>query len=146
MDKKYICYCGGYCENCAVMAKVSPASKVLYEEMRKARFEDFIHSIPGGDGFWSFLKSMAEDGVCVSCKAGSGNPDCAVRHCAKERGVWVCTECGDYPCERFNPFFAVCPVLQSDNALLQGKDMDAWAKLQDERRAEGFTYQDGLSS
>ncbi len=143
MNAKYICYCGDYCENCAVMAKVTPASKTLYEEMRKAGFEEIIHMIPGGDAFWPFLKSMAEDGVCVSCKDGSGNPGCAVRICAKEKGVEACAFCDAYPCEKFNAFFENYPVLKSDNALLREKGMDAWAKLQDERRARGFTYQDG---
>lgn len=29
MDRKYSCYCGLYCENCAVKVKVEPAAKVL---------------------------------------------------------------------------------------------------------------------
>ena len=36
MNKKYICYYGLYC---AVKAKVEPAAKVLYKEMKKAGFE-----------------------------------------------------------------------------------------------------------
>ena len=51
MDKKYACYCGLYCENCAVKVKVEPAAKVLYEEMRAAGFEEIISYIPGGEGF-----------------------------------------------------------------------------------------------
>jgi hypothetical protein len=142
MDKKYICYCGLYCENCAVMAKVTPASKVLYEEMKKAGFEEFIQYVPDGDAFWRFLKSTAENGTCVSCKDGSGNPGCAVRICAKEKGVEMCAMCGSYPCDKFSAFFEGYPVLKSDNALLRDKGIDEWAKLQDERRARRFTYQD----
>ena len=89
MDRKYICYCGLYCEHCSVKAKIGPAAKLLHEEMKKAGFEEVIHFIPGGDGFWPFLEGMA------------------VR-----------------------------------NALLREKGMDAWAKLQDERREKGFTYAD----
>jgi len=33
MDRKYACYCGLYCENCAVKAKVEPAARVLFDEM-----------------------------------------------------------------------------------------------------------------
>jgi len=142
MDKKYACYCGLYCENCAVKAKIEPASKILYEEMKKAGFEEIIHMITGGDGFWQFLKSMADDGVCVSCGEGSGNPRCAVRICAKEKGIEMCALCDSYPCEKFNSFFEGYPVLKQDNALLREKGIDAWSKLQDERRAVGFTYSD----
>ena len=142
MNDRYICYCGLYCENCAVMAKVAPASQALYEEMKKAGFEDIIHYIPGGGGFWSFLKGMAEKGICISCKEGSGNPGCAVRVCAKDKDVEICALCGDYPCDKFDAFFAGYPVLQQDNALLREKGLDAWGKLQDERRANVFTYSD----
>ena len=42
MDKKYACYCGLYCENCAVKVKVEPAAKVLYEEMNALGFGEII--------------------------------------------------------------------------------------------------------
>ena len=142
MDKKYACYCGLYCENCAVMAKVEPAAKALYTELKNAGFEEIIHYIPGGDGFWPFLKGMAEDGVCVSCKDGSGNPGCVVRVCAREKGVEMCAMCECYPCETFSAFFTGYPALEQDNALLRDKGWDAWAAHQDERRQKGYTYSD----
>ena len=142
MNKKYICYCGLYCENCAVKVKVEPASGVLYEEMKKAGFEEIIHFIPDGDKFWSFLKSMAVQGVCISCKEGSGNPGCAVRICAKEKTVETCALCEYYPCGLFTRFFEGYPILQRDNSVLREKGMDAWSNLQDERKARGFTYAD----
>ena len=139
MDRKYICYCGLYCENCAVMAKIAPAAKVLYEEMRDAGFEDVIGYIPGSDGFWPFLKGMAEDGICVSCKDGGGDPSCAIRICAKEKAVEICAFCEEYPCEKINAFQGY-PVMKQDNELLRAQGMDAWSALQDERRKSGFTY------
>lgn len=142
MDKKYMCYCGLYCENCATKAKVEPAARVLHSEMKKAGFEDIIHFIPDGAAFWSFLKSVAEDGACISCKDGSSNPGCAVRICAKEKGVEMCALCDSYPCDKFAEFFAGYPMLKEDNALFRGSGIDAWAQLQDDRRANGYTYSD----
>jgi hypothetical protein len=125
------------------MAKVAPASKVLYEEMLKAGFEEVIRFIPGGEGFWSFLKSMAEDGICTSCKGERcGNPGCTVRICAQEKGVEMCALCDEYPCVKFDDLTVLSPIMRQDNALLRDHGMDAWAKLQDERRENGFTYQD----
>jgi len=141
MKRDYCCYCGLYCGNCAVKVKVEPAAKVLYDEMKKAGFEEIIHFIPGSDGFWSFLKSMAEQGVCVSCKAGSGNPGCQVRMCAKEKNVELCALCDSYPCALFDDFFEGYPVLKHDNAVLREQGWDEWIKLQNERQASGFTYQ-----
>ena len=140
MNSEYACYCGLYCGNCTVKMKVEPASKVLYEEMKKAGFEEIIHMIPDGDRFWSFLKGMVFDGVCVSCKAGSGNPGCKVRICAKEKGVEMCALCESYPCELFTRYFEGYPILKHDNSVLREKGMDAWSKLQNERQSRGFTY------
>jgi hypothetical protein len=135
----YIGYCGIYCENCAVKARVAPAAKVLFEEMRRAGFEEFIAFMPDGDTFWAFLKGMAEDGTCTSCKDGSGNPGCAVRICARGKGVEICALCEEYPCKEFDAFFEGYPVLRDDNALLREQGIGAWAKLQDERRTKGDT-------
>ena len=143
MNKKYSSYCGLYCENCAVKVKIEPAAKVLYEEMKKADFDDVVGFIPGGGGFWSFLKGMAEDGVCISCRDGSGNPGCAVRVCAKEKGVEMCAFCDAYPCDKFAAFFKGYPMLISDNDLLRDKGWGAWAELQDERQSQGYTYSKG---
>ena len=142
MNKKFICYCGLYCENCAVKVKVEPASKILYEEMKKAGFEEIIHFIPDGEKFWSFLKSMAEQGVCISCQEGSGNPGCAVRKCAKEKNIAMCALCDCYPCALFDSYFEGYPILRHDNSTLREKGMEVWAKLQDERQTKGFTYAD----
>ena len=145
MKEEYICYCGLYCENCAVKAKIEPAAQVLHNEMKNAGFEEIIHLIPGGSGFWPFLKEMAENGTCVSCKGGSGNPGCAVRICAKEKGVEMCALCESYPCPTFDEFFKGYPTLQNDNNLIREKGMEEWAKLQDKRCAEKFTYTDNKS-
>ena len=142
MKKEFICYCGLYCGNCAVKVKVEPASKVLYDEMKKAGFEDIISMIPNGDTFWSFLKGMAVGGVCISCKAGSGNPGCAVRICAKEKDVEMCALCDSYPCELFERFFEGYPILKNDNSVIREQGLEAWSKLQDERQVKGFTYAD----
>ena len=142
MDRKYLCYCGLYCENCAVRAKVEPAAKVLFEEMKKAGFEEVINYIPGGDGFWPFLRGMAIDGICVSCKEGSGDPGCSIRICAKDKGVDMCALCADYPCDKIVAFFERNPALEHDNALLRDKGWEAWAALQDKRVLDGYTLQD----
>ena len=133
MDRKYSCYCGLYCANCAVKTKVQPAAIVLFDEMKNAGFAEIVHMIPGGDAFWPFLQDMAENGVCVSCREGSGNPGCAVRICAKEKGVEMCALCESYPCELFKRYFEGYPHLVRDNEVLRDEGWDAWARLQDGR-------------
>ncbi|MCL1938524.1 MAG: DUF3795 domain-containing protein [Candidatus Azobacteroides sp.] len=142
MNKKYIGYCGIYCENCAVKVKVEPASKILYAEMKKAGFEEIMHLLPDGDRFWSFIEGMAVHGVCASCKEGGGNPECAVRICAKEKNIEICASCESYPCEKFAELFKGYPLLPHDNSIFREKGMEAWSKLQEERKKRGFTYAD----
>ncbi len=138
MDRKYACYCGLYCENCAVKVKVEPAAKVLHEEMAKLGFEEIMPFFPDGETFWRFLKGMSAEGVCVSCKAGSGNPACKVRQCAQEKDIEMCAFCKSYPCELFTDFFEGYPMLKNDNAVLKEKGWESWGKLQDERHTKGF--------
>ena len=140
MNKEYMCYCGLYCGNCAVKSKVEPAAKKLHKEMKEAGFEDIIHFLPDGEGFWSFLKAVSEEGACVSCQAGSGNPGCAMRVCAKEREVEMCAFCQDYPCEKFEEVFKAYSILQGDNAKLRENGTEEWGKMQDERCKIGFSY------
>jgi hypothetical protein len=111
--------------------------------MKAAGFGDIVRFIPGGEGFWAFLTDMAENGVCVSCREGSGDPGCKVRACAKEKGVELCAFCESYPCGLFDDLFTGYPTLKTDNALLRESGPEVWGKLQDERRAEGYTYTDG---
>ncbi len=140
MDKKYTCYCGLYCENCAVKVKVEPAAKILYEEMGKLGFEQIISFFPDGDKFWSFLKNISTQGVCISCKAGSGNPNCKVRECAKEKNVEMCAFCKSYPCELFADFFEGYSSLKQDNFILKEKGWEPWKKIQDERKSKGVCF------
>lgn len=121
MNKKFVCYCGLYCENCAVKAKVEPAAKNLYDTMKNAGFEEVINLIPGGEGFWPFLKNMAVDGMCISCQEGSGDPDCKIRACAKSKNVEVCVFCKEYPCDKLDFVFKYTPSVRKDNEVLREK-------------------------
>lgn len=142
MDKKYICYCGLYCENCAVKAKIEPAAVVLLNEMQKAGFEETINYIPNGEGFWSFLKQMASFGLCISCKEGGGDPRCPIRICARDKGLDMCALCSSYPCNLFSAFLERNSTLEHDNMLLRDKGFDEWAELQDKRKLNEYTLQD----
>jgi len=142
MDERYMCYCGLYCGNCAVKAKVEPASRVLYTEMKKAGFEDLVDFLPQGKEFWSFLKGLAEDGACLSCREGSGDPGCLIRICAQGKNTEMCALCESYPCEHFEGALAAYPGLKEDNALFRDRGLEEWSALQDERKAKGGAHAD----
>jgi len=143
-EEKYVCYCGFYCECCVVKARIRPAAQNLLDEMKRGGFENFIEFIPGSSEFWPFLKNMAEKGLCASCKENGGDPDCAIRNCAREKGVDMCALCNDYPCKHFTPYEQYS-ILFADNEVLREKGMKDWSKIQDERVAKGFCYSDNNS-
>ena len=93
--------------------------------------------------FWESLKQMAElpDDKC--CRTGKcGSPECAIRKCVKARGLTVCPECGEYPCNRVKLFGECEPLLLADGERIRKKGLDAWIKEQEQRRADGFCYAD----
>ena len=140
MKKEFICCCGLYCEHCAVKAKITPAANTLYQEMVQAGFADVIDYIPGGSGFWPFLESMASGGLCASCKEGGGDPGCAIRICAREKGMEMCALCTEYPCLKFETFFQGYVECKQDNEILRTQGMEAWIVLQDDRLKRGYVY------
>lgn len=39
--------------------------------------------------------------VCWKCcKGGDGRPDCEIRNCCEERGLDLCFDCSEFPCDR----------------------------------------------
>ena len=142
MEKKYTTYCGLYCGNCAVKARLVPAAKNLHEEMINAGFADVMQYIPDGEGFWKLLRTLAENTFCVSCREGGGNPGCRIRKCAQEKGIEMCAFCKEYPCGLFDDFKEGYPGLMQDNILLRDKGIGIWGAMQDERRNRDYTYTD----
>ena len=142
MDMSYACYCGLCCLNCSVQVKINPVAKSLYSEMCKAGYEKIIDKLQNGAEFWAFLKNMAECGSCVTCKDETGNLECKVRDCAKEKNLTFCAFCDDYPCARLDVYFDTYPLLAQDNALLREKGVEEWIALQEKRQKEGFTHND----
>lgn len=138
MERKYACYCGLYCGNCAVKVKVESAARTLYEEMGKLGFEQIMPYFPDGDKFWSFLKAMSTEGICISCKVGSGNPACQIRQCAQKKKVDMCALCESYPCDAFKELSKGYPSLHHDNCILREKGWESWGEMQNKRQAEGL--------
>ena len=65
-----------------------------------------------------------------------------MRICAQEKNIEFCASCKEYPCEKFNGLLEVYPILHNDNALLQREGVGEWAKMQDIRIANKFSYTD----
>jgi hypothetical protein len=97
---------------------------------------------PGFTDFWKFLEGLCTDVGCPGCRAEGGDPGCRIRVCARERGIDLCNQCGDFPCERIQTLAARYPTLIADNRRMQAFGMAQWLDEQRERQRRGFIYTD----
>lgn len=99
--------------------------------------------MPGFAEFWTFLGDLAESAGRCSCRAGTCGPGfCAIRRCARERGVEVCVFCDDYPCDRIQTIAKGYVTLLADGQRMREIGIDAWIEEQEKRAGAGFAYVD----
>ena len=73
--------------------------------------------------------------VCPTCcKGASGGPPNCVRSCCEERGVELCFECGEFPCDK---------VAEDAEMLARGEEYrhlgrEEWLRRQTERAERGW--------
>jgi hypothetical protein len=142
-DKMLVTYCGLYCDLCSARFKIPDQAHALRESLRMADFEDHGPGQPNFNEFWAFLNNLAEPPPGQCCRAETcGHPQCAIRNCAKEKQLFVCTDCGDYPCEHILVLGRSEPTLVQDGRRLEAIGLEAWIAEQKARRRAGFCYGD----
>ena len=52
-------------------------------------------------GLNCMLCTMHIGGYCPGCGGGDGNQGCAIARCGMDHGVEFCSDCGDYPCAKY---------------------------------------------
>lgn len=110
-EERLTAYCGLYCADCipsnrALFAAVADLQRRLaelgmaqYAALRADRDEELRQY----EVFERVLAAIRGLECPGPCRAGGGNPQCAVRQCARAKGQQGCWECGD---------FATCPRLE----------------------------------
>ncbi|MHB0879117.1 MAG: DUF3795 domain-containing protein [Anaerolineae bacterium] len=138
-----IAYCGLYCDLCDQRTRVPERAAALLHSLRLADFEAWGRGYPGFAEFWHLLADLAVVRRERTCRSGHcGAPDCAIRRCAQSKGLAVCVECGEYPCDRVRTLGRSEPTLLHDGARLREIGPEAWVAEQEERRRSGFCYAD----
>ena len=102
-----IAYCGLNCRLCHLTTILPDAAAELRQIMQNDGWERFGGMVfPEFAAFWKTLAALAAyRETCTLCKGGCGNPDCQLRLCAQERGLKLCAECPDYPCQPLKDFY-----------------------------------------
>lgn len=131
-----MCYCGFYCKLCKFSHK--PAD-ILKRDLQRRHGGRYAREEPE---FWKTLSNMAEEpkGVCRDGSCNGGFP-CAIRKCAKEKGVFTCPECEKYPCNRIKTLAGGSAYnLIFDGHRMKEIGLEAWLAEQEERIKDGFHY------
>lgn len=139
---EWVTYCGLFCNLCGSRARIPMRAGALKEAMAEAGWPFWGHSVPGFPAFWEFLQQLHRSGGCPGCRSGGGYPQCRIRVCARERGVELCSDCLDFPCEHIEALAARYPTLVADNRRRQAVGLARWLEEQRERARRGVIYAD----
>ena len=102
--KRYVSFCGSYCRACdwhtGRIRKTFQSALGMLEEYGLRRFIE-------GKGDYENLKlglqMLANSAIDSGCKADiAENPEedrCRIRQCCVSKGLDLCNECADFPCE-----------------------------------------------
>jgi len=139
-----ITYCGLYCGLCASRRRIPQQADRLRETLCQEGYDQGYCDIPGIEtvfpAFWEGLNLLA-DQLCPGCRAGGGDPGCAILACAIERKVYACPLCAEYPCSRLD-ILKNYPLRATDGQRMQVIGINQWADEQEERARRGFSYTD----
>jgi hypothetical protein len=142
-NMRLVAYCGLYCGLCGERNRIPVRAKALREAMVAEGYAAWGSEVPGCEGFWSFLGGLCDpETTCPGCRGDGGPPRCAIRACAREKGVEVCVRCGDFPCERVQQLAQGYPTLVADARRLERIGHKAWIEEQERRAETGFCYAD----
>ena len=142
-------YCGLYCGACGVkngrIRDTATALKQLldmyaYPEWAPMMAEWFPETKHYPE-FDAVLKWVATQD-CPGCRGGGGNPECAIRICAKGRGYVGCWECAeiDRDCETLREIAGGYPELMDNLRQIALDGLQAWEQEQAARVRAGFSY------
>ncbi|HOZ00325.1 MAG TPA: DUF3795 domain-containing protein [Candidatus Syntrophosphaera sp.] len=140
-----IAYCGLNCRLCNLVTVLPDAAAKLQKIMSEDGWEHFGPLVyPEFAGFWKILSALAiNNETCPLCKGGCGNPDCKLRLCAKERGLRLCAECGDYPCQPLREFYSGhYEKLAQNNERIREIGIEAWLEEQQKLVDAGRCFKD----
>jgi hypothetical protein len=132
---KLVAYCGLYCGLCDSHVRLPQRAAALTESLALAES-------PVPKPVRTFLQTMVHPPEGKRCRGGTCGAKCAIKKCAIGKGVTVCAECGEFPCERVKTLAKSESTLVHDGQRLRKIGLDAWIEEQVQRKARGFCYAD----
>jgi Protein of unknown function (DUF3795) len=142
MDKHMlVSYCGLYCDLCGARNDTPERARALIATLKQAEMDKYGPGTPDFDAFWRLLNGLTDVPDDKCCRSGQcGAPNCAIRACARSRGIEVCALCADYPCAKIHTFAQSEPLLLHDGERIKKVGLEQWIAEQVARREAGFDY------
>lgn len=144
-----ITYCGVYGGNCARWCDNNvfrDLTKILAESVDAQGYKYWMPSEVKDFNYTEFRKALdffsKNDSwlVCFKCcQGGDGRPDCLVRDCCKKKGVDLCFECDEFPCD----------IVKDDKKMIERAEeykklgKVEWLRQQVEKAKKGFELHTG---
>ena len=139
-----ITYCGCYGGSCArwcgytefrhsarILAEWVDAMGCQYwmpTEVKEFDFTEFRKALDffGGEDTWFVCRKC--------CRGGDSYPECPVRKCCVERGILLCFECDEFPCEKTQSLGGLVGRAEEYREL----GREEWLRRQVEEAEQGF--------
>lgn len=143
------CYCGLYCGACAIKnGQIRDAARSLQDMLNAYQYSEwapmvaeYFPAVKGWNEFEGVMGwLMSQD--CPTCLGGGGNPDCAIRICAKEKGLAGCWECSEDPCDKlaYREIDGTHSGSDKNRQRIREVGLDAWLAEQKALVEGGFSY------
>jgi hypothetical protein len=142
-------YCGLYCGACAIKNGQIRDTATALQGMLKAygysewapMVAEFVPATKHYPQFEGVLEWLAAQD-CVGCLAGGGNPGCAIRICAREKGLAGCWDCAEATCEKLQEIDQGYPGVSENRQRIRQVGLEAWLAEQASKVQAGFSYLD----
>jgi len=146
-----ITYCGLYCGACAIQnGQIGNTAKALQGMLRAYGYTDWAPLLaefvpatqyyPQFEGVLEWLTTQD----CPGCLAGGGNPECAIRICAREKGLAGCWDCTEVACEKLQEIDQGYPGASENRRRICEVGLESWLAEQVAKVEAGFSYLESL--
>jgi hypothetical protein len=144
--KELVGYCGAFCGTCMLKGRIyTDVAKELLEMLRASEhpvwvpkhekidfnFDDFMRGL-------EYFSNADKGPYCQApCKDGGGAP-CKCRPCAKEKGIKICYECEEFPCEHLSWLIEKHPEMIDDCKKFKEIGVEEWLKSRIAKAEKGY--------
>ena len=137
--KVNVSFCGSYCHTCDWhTGRIKRTFQRARLDVDTFGFQKWLEGKVDIENFKKGLEVLANTTICSGCKQEiAGNPEddrCRIRQCCDRRGLDLCSECPEFPCEILssNPGVVKFGCVQNLREM-QEKGFEAWVDRQCEK-------------